>query len=104
MLCKKGFEERYPKNDNDEQFLNELTARLETELSVISGMGYVDYFLIVWDFINFARENNIAVGPGRGSASGSIVSYCLKITDIDPIKNDLVFERFLNPESISAVI
>ena len=101
MLCKKGFEERYPKNDNDEQFLNELTARLETELSVISGMGYVDYFLIVWDFINFARENNIAVGPGRGSASGSIVSYCLKITDIDPIKNDLVFERFLNPERVS---
>ena len=64
-------------------------------------MGYVDYFLIVWDFINYARENGIAVGPGRGSAAGSIVSYCLHITNIDPIRYNLLFERFLNPERVS---
>ena len=64
-------------------------------------MGYVDYFLIVWDFINFARSHGIAVGPGRGSAAGSIVSYCLKITNIDPIRYQLLFERFLNPERVS---
>ena len=64
-------------------------------------MGYVDYFLIVWDFIHYAKENGIMVGPGRGSAAGSIVSYCLEITDIDPIKYNLLFERFLNPERVS---
>ena len=64
-------------------------------------MGYVDYFLIVWDFINYAKSNDIMVGPGRGSAAGSIVSYCLKITNIDPIKYNLLFERFLNPERVS---
>ena len=64
-------------------------------------MGYVDYFLIVWDYINYCRENGIAVGPGRGSAAGSIVSYCMHITNIDPIKYDLLFERFLNPERVS---
>ena len=64
-------------------------------------MGYVEYFLITWDFINFSKENNIMVGPGRGSAAGSIVAYTLKITDIDPIKYSLLFERFLNPERVS---
>ena len=71
------------------------------ELDVIKTMGYVDYFLIVWDFIHYARENGIAVGPGRGSAAGSIVSYCLEITNIDPIRYQLLFERFLNPERVS---
>ena len=75
--------------------------RLEYELSVIHKMGYVDYFLIVWDYINYAKTHGIAVGPGRGSAAGSIVSYCLGITDIDPIKYSLIFERFLNPERVS---
>ncbi len=78
-----------------------LIERLEYELNVIRNMGYVDYFLIVWDFINYAKMNDIMVGPGRGSAAGSIVSYCLKITDIDPIKYNLLFERFLNPERVS---
>ncbi len=78
-----------------------LIERLKYELNVIRNMGYVDYFLIVWDFINFAKVNDIMVGPGRGSAAGSIVSYCLKITDIDPIKYNLLFERFLNPERVS---
>ncbi len=78
-----------------------LIERLEYELNVIRNMGYVDYFLIVWDFINYAKVNDIMVGPGRGSAAGSIVSYCLKITDIDPIKYNLLFERFLNPERVS---
>ena len=78
-----------------------LLNRLNYELDVIKNMGYVDYFLIVWDFINYAKINDIIVGPGRGSAAGSIVSYCLKITDIDPIKYDLLFERFLNPERVS---
>ena len=95
MLCFKGLEERY-KNPSPE-----ITDRLEYELGVIEKMGYVEYFLITWDFINFARENNIMVGPGRGSAAGSIVSYTLYITDIDPIKYSLLFERFLNPERIS---
>ncbi len=79
----------------------EIRQRLEYELSVISSMGYVDYFLIVWDFIRYARENDIMVGPGRGSAAGSLVSYCLGITSIDPLKYNLLFERFLNPERIS---
>lgn len=78
-----------------------LRERLDYELGIIRKMGYVDYFLIVWDFINYAKQNGIPVGPGRGSAAGSIVSYCLKITDIDPIRYDLLFERFLNPERVS---
>ncbi|MBR1673352.1 MAG: DNA polymerase III subunit alpha [Eubacterium sp.] len=94
-LCMDGIKERYrPVTD-------ELYERLKYELSVIQNMGYVDYFLIVWDFINYAKENGIAVGPGRGSAAGSIVSYCLKITNIDPIKYNLIFERFLNPERVT---
>ncbi len=94
-LCIKGFEKRYPDADDS------LRERLEYELSTIEAMGYVDYFLIVWDFIHFARENGIMVGPGRGSAAGSIVSYCLEITNIDPIKYELIFERFLNPERVT---
>lgn len=81
--------------------LKMLEERLEYELSTIEKMGYVDYFLIVWDFINYSKAHDIIVGPGRGSAAGSIVSYCLKITDIDPIKYQLLFERFLNPERVS---
>ena len=94
-LCYEGFERRYPAAEQ------EIRDRLEYELSTIEEMGYVDYFLIVWDFIHFARENGIMVGPGRGSAAGSIVSYCLEITSIDPIKYDLIFERFLNPERVT---
>ncbi len=94
--CYKGLEQRYGQNCD-----GEIVERLEYELSVIEKMGYVDYFLIVWDFIRYARENNIMVGPGRGSAAGSIVSYCLGITSIDPLKYNLLFERFLNPERIS---
>lgn len=94
-LCDEGLVERYAEQ------ASEYRERLEYELSVISQMGYVEYFLIVWDFINYARENDIMVGPGRGSAAGSIVSYVLKITDIDPMKYNLIFERFLNPERVS---
>ncbi len=94
-LCEDGLAERYPEDDGT------LHKRLEYELAIIKRMGYVDYFLIVWDFINYARTNGIAVGPGRGSAAGSIVSYCLKITNIDPIRYQLLFERFLNPERVS---
>ena len=94
-LCYEGLKRRYP---NQQEQLKE---RLEYELDTIHSMGYVDYFLIVWDFIHFARQNHIMVGPGRGSAAGSIVSYCLEITNIDPIKYDLLFERFLNPERVS---
>ncbi len=94
-LCLDGLHERYPDDDG------RLKERLDYELSVINKMGYVDYFLIVWDYINYCRENGIAVGPGRGSAAGSIVSYCMHITNIDPIKYDLLFERFLNPERVS---
>ena len=94
-LCFDGLKERYPDGDDS------LKERLEYELSVIKSMGYVDYFLIVWDFINYARTQGIKVGPGRGSAAGSIVSYCLGITSIDPIKYQLLFERFLNPERVS---
>lgn len=94
-LCEEGFAERYPDGGKD------LKERLEYELGVIKNMGYVDYFLIVWDFINFAKSHGIAVGPGRGSAAGSIVAYSLKITDIDPIRYQLLFERFLNPERVS---
>ena len=94
-LCQNGFEQLYPRADQS------LKERLEYELSTIETMGYVDYFLIVWDFIKFAKDNDIIVGPGRGSAAGSIVSYCLSITTIDPIKYNLIFERFLNPERVS---
>jgi DNA polymerase-3 subunit alpha len=75
--------------------------RLVLELSVIERMGYAGYFLIVWEFIKFARERGIPVGPGRGSAAGSLVAYCLGITDVDPLQYDLFFERFLNPERVS---
>ncbi|MBE5840534.1 MAG: DNA polymerase III subunit alpha [Butyrivibrio sp.] len=94
-LCLDGLHERYPDDDGT------LKDKLDYELGVIKRMGYVDYFLIVWDYINYCRENGIAVGPGRGSAAGSIVSYCMHITNIDPIKYDLLFERFLNPERVS---
>lgn len=94
-LCLDGMTRRYPKDDGT------LKKRLDYELDVIHNMGYVDYFLIVWDFIHFARSHNIMVGPGRGSAAGSIVAYCLEITNIDPIRYDLLFERFLNPERVS---
>ena len=94
-LCDEGFALRYPDDDGT------LRTRLDYELGTIKSMGYVDYFLIVWDFINFAKSHGIAVGPGRGSAAGSIVAYCLKITDIDPIRYQLLFERFLNPERVS---
>ncbi len=101
-LCYDGLKERYgdetaPAGDSGQT----LKERLDYELNVIKSMGYVDYFLIVWDFINYAKQNEIMVGPGRGSAAGSIVSYALKITNIDPIKYNLLFERFLNPERIS---
>lgn len=101
FLCDKGLKLRYGDKLNDETFKNEVTERLKYELEVIHNMGYVDYFLIVWDYINFAKEHNIPVGPGRGSAAGSIVSYTLFISDIDPIEYNLVFERFLNPERVS---
>ncbi len=94
-LCTRGLAQRYPEDDGT------LRRRMDYELDIIKSMGFVDYFLIVWDYINFCRENGIAVGPGRGSAAGSIVSYCLRITDIDPIKYNLLFERFLNPERVS---
>jgi len=125
-LCYEGLKKRYPEQAADisvEEFVrlakeesvedrkdvvikiaedtNNIFQRLAYELSVIYSMGYVDYFLIVWDYINFAKRHDIPVGPGRGSAAGSIVSYCLEITDIDPIKYSLIFERFLNPERVS---
>ena len=101
-LCSDGLIERYG-DENQPAGDTGLTLRerLDFELDVIRNMGYVDYFLIVWDFINYAKSNGIPVGPGRGSAAGSIVSYCLKITNIDPIKYSLLFERFLNPERVS---
>lgn len=125
-LCYEGLKKRYPEQAADisvEKFVrlakeesvedrkdvvikiaedtNNIFQRLAYELSVIYSMGYVDYFLIVWDYINFAKRHDIPVGPGRGSAAGSIVSYCLEITDLDPIKYSLIFERFLNPERVS---
>lgn len=93
-LCYEGLKERYTPS-------KELTDRLDYELETIINMGFTDYFLIVWDFIKYAKDRGIYVGPGRGSAAGSLVSYCLKITDVDPIKYDLIFERFLNPERIT---
>ena len=97
-LCKSGFERNYPKDYENRE---EIEKRMYYELGVIETMGYIDYFLIVWDYINYARSVGISVGPGRGSAAGSVVSYCLGITDIDPIKYNLIFERFLNPERVS---
>lgn len=94
-LCFEGLSERYPGREE------ELKPRLEYELGVIQTMGYVDYFLIVWDYIHFAKEHGISVGPGRGSAAGSLVAYTTGITNIDPIKYHLIFERFLNPERVS---
>src|SRR5437868_7323602 len=90
-LCERGLEKRY------ESVTSELTERLRFELKTIREMGFADYFLIVADFIGFAKRNGVSVGPGRGSAAGSLVAYCLEITDIDPIRYDLLFERFLNP-------
>ena len=94
-LCWDGFAERYPEDTG------KLRDQLTYELSIIQKMGYVDYFLIVWDFIKYSRDHGIAVGPGRGSAAGSLVSYTLGITNIDPAKYQLLFERFLNPERVS---
>lgn len=95
-LCKKGLLKRL-----NNHLTEEYVRRLEYELSVINSMGFTDYFLIVWDFIRYARSQDIYVGPGRGSAAGSLVAYCLGITHIDPIKNHLLFERFLNPDRVS---
>jgi len=96
MLCNKGLKRRL--NDNVSNIYQE---RLDYELSIIHEMGFCDYFLVVWDYVKYAKFHNILVGPGRGSAAGSLVSYTLGITDIDPIKYDLLFERFLNPERVS---
>src|SRR5262249_26522977 len=90
-LCDRGLERRF------DHATPELTERLQFELRTIREMGFVDYFLIVWDFIAFAKRNGISVGPGRGSTAGSLVAYCLEITDVDPIRYDLLFERMLNP-------
>ena len=95
-LCYKGIKKRYGENPNEE-----VMSRLEYEISVIEKMGYVDYFLIVWDYINYAKSVGIPVGPGRGSGAGSIAAYAIGITDIDPLKYGLLFERFLNPERVS---
>lgn len=94
-ICMEGLKKRYP------NITEEIRSRFEYEKSVIETMGYVEYFLIVWDFIRYAKKNRIIVGPGRGSAAGSIISYCLDITDVDPIAYNLLFERFLNPERVS---
>lgn len=94
-LCREGLEGHF------DVITQEMEQRLEYELSVIEGMGFVDYFLITWDFIKYAKDNDIIVGPGRGSAAGSLVSYCLAITNINPLEYDLLFERFLNPERVS---
>ena len=90
-LCEKGLQKRY------DTVTPELPERLRFELKTIREMGFADYFLIVWDFIRFAKRNGVSVGPGRGSAAGSLAAYCLEITDVDPIRYDLLFERFLNP-------
>lgn len=94
-LCEDGLKERYGEEAENHR------ERLDYELSTISSMGFVDYFLIVWDYIHFAKTHDIAVGPGRGSAAGSIVAYCIGITDIDPMRYNLIFERFLNPERVT---
>lgn len=95
-LCREGYSRRY-----GETGTSEMEAQLRYELDMIHRMGFVDYFLIVWDFVHYAKSHGIPVGPGRGSAAGSIVSYCLSITDIEPMKYGLFFERFLNPERVS---
>jgi DNA polymerase-3 subunit alpha len=95
QLVDRGMRERYPNADES------VVSRMQYELDTISQMGYIDYFLIVWDFIHYAKSHGIPVGPGRGSAAGSVVAYCLHITDVDPIKYSLIFERFLNPERVS---
>lgn len=105
-LCEEGLHKRYPVFRGEEDAhcklsKEELEERLDYELNTIKDMGYIEYFLIVWDFIHYAKSNGIAVGPGRGSAAGSIVSYCLEITDIEPMRYNLLFERFLNPERVS---
>ncbi|CAG7646689.1 DNA polymerase III subunit alpha [Paenibacillus solanacearum] len=102
-LCREGVVQRYSLSEEwqDESWRQGVLERLEYELSVIERMGYSDYFLIVWDFIRFAHENGIATGPGRGSSAGSLVAYVLRITDVDPIRYRLLFERFLNPERVS---
>ena len=100
-MCYQGIKRRYPKEKYDEEYLNKVKERVEYELSVIDKMGYIDYFLIVEDFIHFAKSQGIPVGPGRGSGAGSICAYLIGITDIDPIKYNLIFERFLNPERVS---
>lgn len=94
-LCYEGFQERYPEAPE------EYKQRLEYEIGVISRMGYVNYYLIVWDFIHYAKQSGIPVGPGRGSGAASIVAYCMHITEVDPMKYALIFERFLNPERVS---
>ncbi len=94
--CYKGLYEKYGENPE-----KSVVDRLNYELSVINKMGYVDYYLIVWDFVSFAKQNDIPVGPGRGSGAGSLAAYCIGITGVDPIKYDLIFERFLNPERVS---
>lgn len=94
-ICQNGLKERY------KNITEEIQNRLNYEIGVIEQMGYVDYFLIVWDFIKYARDNEIMVGPGRGSAAGSLVAYTMKITNIDPLKHNLIFERFLNPDRVS---
>ncbi len=99
QICYDGLRERY--GDEAMESGNLYRQRLEQEISVIEDMGYVEYFLIVWDFIHYAKTHDIAVGPGRGSAAGSIVAYAMHITEIDPIKYNLIFERFLNPERVS---
>ncbi|WP_417081693.1 DNA polymerase III subunit alpha [Mobilibacterium timonense] len=98
-LCLQGLEQRYGREALEPE--SQYRQRLDKELGVIKGMGYVEYFLIVWDFIHYAKSHGIPVGPGRGSAAGSIVAYSLDITEIDPIKYNLIFERFLNPERVS---
>src|SRR3989338_4478262 len=94
-LTYQGLKERY------ETITDAIEKRVEHELHVIQKSGYISYFLIVWDFVHFAKQQGIPVGPGRGSAAGSVVSFALGITDIDPLKYDLLFERFLNPERVS---
>ena len=98
-LCEEGLAERYGKERASSD--PELRKRLDYEIGIMDRMGFVSYFLITWDFIKWARDNDIPVGPGRGSAAGSLVAYCLGITDLDPIRFGLIFERFLNPERVS---
>ncbi len=98
-LCEKGMREKFNESEGEE--LSKLQDKLDFELKVISDMGFIDYFLITWDFIKYAKDHDIPVGPGRGSAAGSLVAYTLDITEVDPVKYDLLFERFLNPERVT---